>query len=128
MSDLVNPSARTDGERASERRRRDRQRKERRQAEKQWFIENRGYGNVARILAMEKAMNAGDGAHRWRDYWVAAATDVRREHGEDSIPFDVAQHPKGWAAVNRAMMSIDVAAFQMYVKVGKTGGVRGINT
>ncbi len=124
---MIVPSSRKDSDRASERRRRLRQRHERRRAELQWFIENRGFGNVARILAMEKAMAAGDGAHRWRDYWVAAASDVRREHGEASIPEEIASHPKGWAAVNRATMSMDVATFEMYVRVGKTGGVRGIN-
>lgn len=127
MTDPVNPSSRSDGERASERRRRDRQRRDRRQAEKQWFVDNRGFANAARIVAMEKAMAAGDGAHRWRDYWIAAAADIRREHGEDSIPHEIASHPKGWAAVNRATMSVDVASFEMYVKAGKTGGVRGIN-
>lgn len=126
MPDSLSPG-RTDAERASERRRRIRQRHDRRRAELQWFIDNRGFGNVARIIAMEKAMATDSGAHRWRDYWVAAASEVRREYGDDAIPEQIASHPKGWAAVNRANMVLDVATFEMYVKTGKTGGVRGMN-
>ena len=127
MSDQSTFPGRSDSERASEARRRMRARHQRRQAEKQWFIDNRGFGNLARLVAMEKAMSADDGAHRWRDYWIAAAAEVRREYGEDSIPHEIASHPKGWAAVNRATMTMDVETFQFYLKAGKTGGVRGIS-